>query len=261
MIRRLRIAMAFLTRIPISGDLTPGARDVAAATPFFPAVGALIGSLQVCVIAALSGLGASFELQAILSTIAVVLLAGGLHQDALADMVDGFGGGRTREDVLRIMKDPRIGAFGALAIVLALGARISALTVLVQFRGGWRWIIVAAALSRCSTCLGWLLPYAPRAKLGLGSAVTDHARASDVLAGIGVGLCTAGLLLGWQAALLAIAWTGGVFGHNAFVCQRRLGGITGDTLGAATETAEVVLLVVGAVMGTTGMLATTGGLT
>src|SRR5581483_1095828 len=114
--RRLLAALAFLSRLPVPiGELE--AADIGKATLVVPLA---------------------------------ALVTGALHLDGLADMADGFGGGRTRDDVLRIMRDHAVGAYGVVAIVLVLAVKIAALSALIGAGDGWRALVVAAALSRWS---------------------------------------------------------------------------------------------------------------
>src|SRR3972149_7704890 len=101
--------------------------------------------------------------------------------DGLADPADGFGGGRTPEDVLRIMRDHAIGAYGASALVLALTVKVAAISALLASGGAARWLLVAPALARWSpVALAHFLPYA-RPGGGLGATVTDHSGLGELL--------------------------------------------------------------------------------
>jgi len=244
LIRRLLTAVAFLTRIPVNPDKPFDGSDVARSTLFFPLVGCLIAAIQIVVIFLLDQISVTPLLQALAATAVVALIGGGLHQDGLADMADGFGGGQTTEDVLRIMRDSTIGTYGGIALFLSLGTRVVALAELVAHDVGWRWIIVAAVFSRCSICLGWLMPYARQAA-GTGASITQFTGpmevAGAVLFAIVVGTILAGANIGLVILLSAI-----VFLVIALVCHKRIRGVTGDTLGASTEITEVVLLAAGA---------------
>ena len=145
-LRRLMTAIAFLTRIPVNPSVPFDGDDVARSTAFFPLIGGLIALLQITLLAALTTLDVPYTLQAILATVLLVLLCGGLHQDGLADMADGFGGGHTRDEVLRIMRDSTIGTYGGLALILSIGLRVSSIALLASVPGGWRWIVVALSL-------------------------------------------------------------------------------------------------------------------
>ncbi len=250
--RRLLAAIAFLTRIPIRAEPPLDGRDVGRATPFFPLVGALVGACQAGVILLIATGLAMFELAlpdvvaALLAVGTLLLLTGALHQDALADMADGFGGGHTREDVLRIMRDHVIGAYGAVALIVGLGLRIAALTYLIASGQAVAWLIAAGALSRwASTMLGAVLPYA-RTGGGMGSAVTDHVGAAEL---VGASVCAIGLsvyFVGVSHAIIAAILAAVIAVEIARRCAKRIGGVTGDTLGATTEIAEVMVLVLGA---------------
>ncbi len=243
MIRRFLTALAFLTRIPVNPKVAFDGSDVARSTLFFPIIGCLIAAIQIVIMWSLNQASTPFLLQALAATAIMALVGGGLHQDGLADMADGFGGGYTTEDVLRIMRDSTIGTYGGIALFLSLSTRVVALAALAAVDNGWHWIVVAAALSRCSICLGWLMPYAR--KSGAGSAITQFAGPLEV----GVASITAliiGAVLVGAHVVFAIGLCALVFVVVAWQCHRRIRGVTGDTLGAATEIAEVLLLSLGA---------------
>lgn len=246
--KSLRVALAFLTRIPV-GHACFDAADVGRATGVFPLVGGAIG-----LVAGLAGVLARWAVPdapliwGIAAATTVVLLTGGLHQDALADMADGFGGGRTREDVLRIMRDSVVGAYGGIALVLGLGLRVACVAALLGHAGGVAWMVAASALARFgSTFIGWRLPYA-RSAPGMGRAVTDHVGLREVaLAGVlaaGVGFaCVGTAVLPALGLALLVAWRVGARSN------KRIGGMTGDTLGAVTELSELAILVLGVARG------------
>jgi adenosylcobinamide-GDP ribazoletransferase len=250
--RRLRAALAFLTRLPVTGDMVFDAADVGRGTLFFPVVGAALGVAEAVLIFALAPLGLPALVQAILATTAGALLTGGLHLDALADAADGLGGGRTREDVLRIMRDHVIGAYGAIALVLGLGLRVAALAALIERGAFLPWLVAGGALARwASPLLGRLLPYA-RDGGGLGAAVTDHVGATELGGATALALAIAALAVG-RGLLPSLVVLAAITAVVAAVCRRRLGGVTGDTLGAHTELCELGVLVVGVARTAGGM--------
>jgi adenosylcobinamide-GDP ribazoletransferase len=239
--RALLGATGFLTRLPVRrGRLT--ASEFAAAAALFPLVGAGLG-------AAIGGatLGLAQVMPALLAaTLAVALelaLTGALHVDGLADSADGLAG-RTHERALEIMRDHSLGTYGASALVLDLGAKALALGALAE-AGAVLPGVAAYAVSRAAPLpLALALPYA-RPGDGAGRALVH---------GLGGRAAAAGIAL---AAAIALAATG-VWAFGALAClallvvavgllaQRRLGGVTGDTLGAATEltaTAALILAV------------------
>jgi cobalamin 5'-phosphate synthase/cobalamin synthase len=241
--KRLLVAIAFLTRLPVPLPPSLDGAAVGRASLFFPAVGLLVGGAQA---------GAAWLLlrrlpDAIAATLVVllgVLLTGALHLDGLADTTDGFGGGRDKEHALRIMRDHAVGAYGAAALVLSLVLKILILgTLTIMGTPGLLWIVLAPALGRWApVLLGRALPYAREGE-GLGRAVTGGGTGALELAGASlIALASAPLLCGVNgaiaAALAAVATL--LFG---LLCRRRIGGVTGDTLGASVELVELVVLV------------------
>jgi cobalamin 5'-phosphate synthase/cobalamin synthase len=241
--RRLAAAVAFLTRAPLPARLGFGAADVGRGALFFPLVGAALG-LTASAALPLRDLGLPSLVVAVLCVALLALATGALHLDGLADTVDGFGGGRTREDVLRIMRDHAVGAYGALALVLVVLLKVAAVAALVDRGQARPYLVVAAALARWSgVALARICPYARPAEGGLGAALTEHVGWVE-LAGATLLAGAATLLVGWGAvacwaAVLAVT------ALAAWVCLRRIGGVTGDTLGATTELGEAAILTVG----------------
>ncbi|HEY6003568.1 MAG TPA: adenosylcobinamide-GDP ribazoletransferase [Anaeromyxobacter sp.] len=245
--RRLAVAIAFLTRLPVPGPPPADAAEVGRAVLFFPAAGALLGGVLAAAARALSPRLPPTLCAALLVAL-LALLTGALHLDGLADMADGFGGGRTRDDVLRIMRDHAVGAYGAAALVLTLLVKVTAVAALLAGEHAARWLLVAPALGRWTpVALARLLPYA-RPGGGLGATVTEYTRAGDLAGATALALAVA---LAAAGAAGAVAFLGvAVFTvvHGA-ACRRRIGGVTGDTFGASVELAEALVLVVAVAMG------------
>jgi adenosylcobinamide-GDP ribazoletransferase len=241
-VSRLAFAIAFLTRVPLPARLEAGAREVGRAMLFFPAVGAALGALL-----AAAGLGLSRALPLPLAAVLVVALGtaatGALHLDGLADTADGLGGGRDAEHALRIMRDHAVGTYGAAALALALLVKAAAIAALLGRPGAAAWLPVAGALSR------WVIVpvarFAPSARPdGLGASVAAHVGPLEV---VGATVLALGLTIGLTGVRGVAAWaTVAVAGAAlAEVCRRRIGGMTGDTLGATGELAEALVLVLG----------------
>jgi len=236
----LPLALTFLTKLPWPWRGPADETALARSLFWFPWVGAALG---------LSFWGAWAGLQRILPAPAAaglflaltVWITGGLHLDGLADTADGLGGGRTPETALRIMKDSRVGAFGVISLILALILKFSLFLSLPTKAGGTTVLLLYPVVSRWSmVLLAYLSPYA-RAEGGLGQAMTLGV-SPKVLAGASFSAGALSFLilglpgLGLLGAAAALVWLGSLY------CQRRLGGITGDILGATNEVVEIMVL-------------------
>ncbi|MBP1805632.1 adenosylcobinamide-GDP ribazoletransferase [Rubellimicrobium aerolatum] len=229
-------AFLFLTRLPGPSLAVPrGAR----ASWAWPLAGAGVGFLSGGVASVAFGGGLSAGAAAALALATQALLTGGLHEDGLADSADGFGGGRTPERRLEIMKDSRIGSHGALALILSLLIRWSALAALLVEGSAWGALVAAGALSRWP--MAWMLHRLPPAREGGLSRLIGRPGAGPLALGAAVALMLALLGTGASAlpatlavALVALLWTPAV--------RRLVGGQTGDTCGAAQQLAEAAAL-------------------
>jgi adenosylcobinamide-GDP ribazoletransferase len=242
-------AVQFLTRVPLPGGMNRPDPDLSllrAAVVFFPLVGGLVGLFTGSVVWATLLLWPP-AVAVILGLIAEALLTGGFHEDAVADCCDAFGGGWTREDVLRIMKDSRVGSFGALGLGLALLLRGGCLLSLpsdllvpavVASAAVGRWAILVLMLA---------VPPVPNRE-GLSKDVGERIGRREVLVGSGFTL----------VALTAFAWSkpvAAVLGVVAVLVvtlvwgwyvRRRIGGVTGDVLGTACYLGQCVMLLAAA---------------
>jgi adenosylcobinamide-GDP ribazoletransferase len=236
-LRLFLIAIQFLTRLPVPDNLKASEETLGKAAKFFPVVGVMVGA----------GAGLTFWLlQYILPPSAAVLgaiiftafITNGFHEDGLADAFDGFGGGWTKEQALEIMRDSRLGTYGALALVFLVLGKYSLLLSLTPGQV-WRWLIVAHTASRWTVLplCAWL-PYA-RAE-GQGKLVAKQIGKVEILIG-SVTLFITVLLLSWQAALAAVLVAGLATLISGFYYRARLSGITGDCLGATNQITEVAL--------------------
>lgn len=245
-------AMQFLTRLPTPplGRFEPA--WAARSARYFPLVGFLVGAIgagvwwlaSLCLPGALAvGLGLT----------ATVLATGALHEDGFADACDGFGGGTSPERVLAIMRDSRIGAFGAVGLVLLLGLKWVSLDALAGAALFAPVVIGSHVVSRsCAAALLWMLPYVRLEDDAKSRATAAGADARDW----GIGGAIAALLLVPLAAACAhaaggigaVALLAGVLGAAAATAlaavyfRRRIGGQTGDCLGAAQQLSELCFL-------------------
>lgn len=226
-------ALAFLTRLPVPrrGDPPPLHRLAA----WFPAAGLAVGAVAAAAWHLTAAAGLPPAAAAWAAVAAEMLLTGALHPDGLADTADGLGGA-TAEGRLAIMKDPRLGSFGAIALLLALGGRGVLLAALPPGRV-LPALLAAHAASRWAPV--WTLARHPYARLGGGTGrAFAGAGAREVLLAAATTLAAAGLLAGARGLAAAGAAALAGAGAAAFAA-RRLGGVTGDVCGA---TAEVALL-------------------
>jgi adenosylcobinamide-GDP ribazoletransferase len=238
--KKTLLALQFLTIIPVSVENIEN-KELSGSAAYFPLIGLLLG----CVVAAVLTLGRWVNFPEIpLSALIVVLLAiltGGIHLDGLADLFDALGSGKSREEMLAIMRDPRTGAMGVIAIVCALLLKTALLSALA-------WpprigpIILMCVVSRWAMVfLMYRFPYARqegKAKIyleGMNSGIFFSATAFT----LGIAFL-AGRLPG-LAALVAAAL--GVYCAGKYL-TKKLGGITGDALGAVSELTEIFCLIV-----------------
>jgi adenosylcobinamide-GDP ribazoletransferase len=248
MLRQLRLfltALQFFTRLPVPAWVGHSAQQLEQAARYLPLVGMLVGSIAASVLY-LSAQALPLSLAVGLSMVAGILVTGAFHEDGLSDFADGFGGGHTKEKTLAIMKDSRIGAYGAIAIVLALLMKYQAL---VELCGAHSLTFAAAALiaahavSRLMAASIMLTQQyvreddsaraRPAAQLGRASfavALLTGIAALGLLHAAGANVAT--VFAAAIAALLMRAWL-------AWRLQRRLGGYTGDCLGAVQQLTEI----------------------
>lgn len=247
MLKGLVTALRTLTVFPVPGR---DAEKLSSALPWFPMVGALVGGILYTVARGAGALSplAWPEATAVLVVAGGAIITRGLHLDGIADWADGFWGARDKDRVLTIMKDPRVGAFGVVALVTVLLAKWVCVTRLAM-AGDLRWIVVATIVSRTMQVgLAVSYPYA-RAAGGTAGPFVSGARWPHLLSAllIAVALLVA---MGRKNPLfltaLAIAWV--MMRLFGAWCRRRVGGITGDLLGAGSELTETAVLLIGAAL-------------
>ena len=248
--RDLAACLRFFSRLPLprlSVEASPHAPpDLSRLARMVPIAGAILGAIGALALSLADGLGLPPFLCAGLAVAALVILSGALHEDGLADVVDGFGGGATRERKLEIMRDSRIGAYGAAALALSLLLRVAALSGLLEHGLGAAaaGLVLAGAASRAFALLPLALLPPARAeglgagagRLGIGGALAAGVTALIVacalgLSVLGLGRAILSLALALAAALAMIA-----------LARRQIGGQTGDVAGAAQQLAEIACL-------------------
>jgi adenosylcobinamide-GDP ribazoletransferase len=231
-------ALSFLTLIP-SGKLA--GKPSGTSLLYFPVVGLLIGSL----FAGIDWLGSLFlydELRVLTDVAFLGLITGGLHLDGLADSGDALYILHDKEKSLEIMKDPRIGVMGVLALLFCLGFKLTGVLAL-KFEHCWVWFVVAPALARSAQVVGLVFMSDARQTGGVGHGLYQNGKYQYLT------LCIIPLALPfWVSVPVGVAVVAAFLIMNAslfWFFQRRLGGMTGDTFGALTEITETFFLVFG----------------
>lgn len=253
-IRHFLLALQFFTRVPVTGPLAAwvgfSPQMLRASAAHLPGIGWLVGGVAALVFTGV-GMGlpgvAGALAAALLSTVATVMLTGAFHEDGLADVADGLGGSADRDRALEIMKDSRIGAFGAIALVLALGLKCALLAVLAGrgLQAVAIAIVGAHVLSRLMPLflIRWL-PYvgdsgASKAK-PLADAISGGALVTALVwtvPAVALLLCAHDAVHVGAAVLAAVL----VAGWMARLFLRRLQGFTGDGLGATQQVCELAI--------------------
>ena len=249
--RALSAAFTLLTRLPARCFAAHDASDLPSSVTYFPAVGlavAVIGGAAYATAALLWPV----VIAVLLSVMVTVFVTGAIHEDGLADALDGFYGGWSRDQVLAIMKDSRVGSYGLVGFVLVLATKVATLATIAHQSttavAVVRALVAAHVLARWSSLpLMWKYPYVRPANTGerasAGGPFVDATPARRVLAGSVLTLAIVVIALGARvaAAGAAAALLTVVAGQY---CSRRIGGITGDALGATNQLVELAVYLV-----------------
>lgn len=245
------LTLQFLTRIPINADLKATEEDFSKGVMYFPIVGLIIGAFDLMVLIAASKLlGGIFP--AVCCLIAGTAITGGFHVDGLADTCDGIFSSRTRDKMLEIMRDSRIGSNGTIAIIFDYLLRLS---LFVMLTGKALYIAVLLSPVAAKTLMVLLMKTSVYARSGpgLGGLYLEKQtiKATILSAVIGIGII-AGFLGVWGVIAFG-ACMGICFLYKSFIYSK-LQGMTGDTLGAANELLEVSFILIMAVMAGRGII-------
>ncbi|GGD56575.1 adenosylcobinamide-GDP ribazoletransferase [Caballeronia grimmiae] len=234
-------ALGYFTRVPVPRWVGFEREYLNAAARYFPLVGAMVGGVAALVyLAALRVFPAGVAV--LLSMTATLVLTGAFHEDGLADCADAFGGGYTRDDVLRIMHDSRIGAFGAIALVIALALKWQTLAALPPMRAAMLMIAAHAASRAFAISYLFTLDYV-RAE-GKAKPVAQRMSVMSLALALAFGLPWL-LWMGWRFACVTVV----VLASLRFIAGRyfvrRIGGYTGDCLGCAQQVFELAIYLTG----------------
>ena len=229
-----RLALMFLTRIPC-GQITEPVPTIASATWAFPLIGALIGCFGAVGYAACITVGLPPAMAGIIALALLIIISGAIHEDGLADLADGLGGGRNATHKLSIMRDSRLGSYGVLALILALSLRVAAIVSLTDTILVTSAIVALAIASRSILVIGLCILPSARAD-GMGQAASNVSISRAVVASsIGV-VALIALSPHWLAALPCMICAAALIG---WLAVRQIGGQTGDVLGAMQQCSEI----------------------
>ena len=239
----LRAAFAFGTRLPL-GTALPTAAEARWTVGWLPTVGAAVGfvSAGAWVLARPGGP----TVAAVCAVLTSVVITGALHEDGLADTADAFGGGHDRAAVLRIFKDPRVGTFGVLALLFSVLLRVALLAALDPLAPAA--LVLAHTVARATPavvrrCLPYVSPAAAaRTAAVAGAHLGAVALALAVATAVAVTIPLAQPAVPPRAVATALAFAAIATAGVAHVARRRIGGVTGDVLGATEQLSEAAVL-------------------
>ncbi|MEZ2349646.1 adenosylcobinamide-GDP ribazoletransferase [Caballeronia sp. RCC_10] len=234
-------ALGYFTRVPVPRWVGFEREYLNAAARYFPLVGAMVGGVAALVyLAALCVFPAGVAV--LLSMTATLVLTGAFHEDGLADCADAFGGGYTRDDVLRIMHDSRIGAFGAIALVIALALKWQTLAALPPMRAAM--LMIAAHAASRAFAISYLVTLDYVRAEGKAKPVAQRMSVMSLALALAFGLPWL-LWMGWRFACVTLV----VLASLRFIAGRyfvrRIGGYTGDCLGCAQQVFELAIYLTG----------------
>lgn len=240
-------ALRFFTRLPVPAWVGHSAEQLNHAARYFPLAGIIVGMIGATV-TLLAAMVLPLSLAILLGMVTTLLATGAFHEDGFADAVDGFGGGWEKLRILEIMKDSRVGSYGAIAIALLLLAKFVALHELALRHGVFvlaAILIAAHALSRlASTTLLYVLDYVREDELSKSKPLAQQLSRGELLCATCLGLAPLGLLLytgiAWSSLATALTLGIAMTLYAARYFKKHIGGYTGDCLGATQQLAEIV---------------------
>lgn len=240
----LRIGISFATILPFGPPNALDDSEVARASWSLPIAGLLVGLVGSTVYAIAYALGLTPGPAAMLALASTVIVTGALHEDGLADTADGLGGGRTRERKLDIMRDSRIGTYGACALIISLALRWSALAAIAAPRSVMIALLLAHAAARAG--VPTFMAFVPPARSDGLSARAGQPAPQNAAIALGLGALVLALGFGPGKAILAMALLALIGLMMARLAIKQIGGQTGDILGAFEQLAETAILLMAA---------------
>ncbi len=241
-VHELNVSILFSTRLPFARAATITGAAIAQAAWALPLAGIVVGVIGAVVFALARRTGLPAWPAAALTIAATLAVTGCLHEDGLADATDGFGGGRTREAKLAIMRDSRIGAYGVCALAISILIRAGALASLADPESVAAALIAAHAGGRAAMPL--FMFFVPPARNDGLSFAAGHPPGARVAVAAVLGLVILDLCLGFVAAAAAMILLAIVVALMARLSFGQIGGQTGDVIGALEQVSEMVILLV-----------------
>lgn len=239
--RSFFLALQLLTRIPVPGGRVPSAAEAARAPAAYPLVGLIVGAVAVAAHRLAAAAGWSPPVVGVWTALAWVFITGNLHLDGLMDTADALGSGQDREGMLAIMRDSRVGSFGVMAGIGAFALKAALIGELSPEEAGA--LPASAALGRWAIVYGAARFRYPRAE-GMGKGIIGHVGQGTLLIASAGAVGAAFILLPLSVGLAAVAVAGLAAWAGARFLAAKLGGLTGDTLGALCEGTEIAVLAV-----------------
>ncbi|HHT62426.1 MAG: adenosylcobinamide-GDP ribazoletransferase [Bacillota bacterium] len=240
MIKEILIVFTFLTRIPFKISFTYGAEDMGRTSRYFPLVGLVIGFFVALIVYLFNFIDP--QLGAVLGILTGIVLTGGLHLDGFMDTADGIFSARTREEMLEIMKDSRVGAHGVTACVILLLLKFVLYGLAVKNFNIFWVFIMAFMFSRWAMAYAILFYPGARNK-GLGHIFITYKRKSDFPIASVLTVLPIIIFQNWVTLIPLILSFGVVFLYLRSI-QKLLGGLTGDIYGSLAEISEVIFILI-----------------
>jgi adenosylcobinamide-GDP ribazoletransferase len=238
--------MSLSTILPVGPAKPLNDGEVARASWALPVAGLVVGLTGAVIYAIAHRIGLPPEAAAALALAATILVTGAIHEDGLADTIDGLGGGRSRDSRLDIMRDSRIGTYGACALILSIMLRWSALAAISEPAAVVAALLIAHAAARAALpVFMWLIPPARAGGLSAGAGQPPP-QSAIIAVGLGFFCLAVGFGPGKAVMGLVLLATGAVMW--GFIATRQIGGQTGDILGALEQVGEIVVLLMAAAL-------------
>lgn len=241
LLKDIYLSVVFLTRLPAPGWPEAAARKLSAGMWAFPVAGVLVATIAGLVYAVCDAIGLPVYISALFAVVALIIATGGLHEDGLSDLADGVWGGATPARRLEIMSDSRIGAYGAIALIVSVAGRAAAIATIDQPLFVFGALVASAAVSRAMmpAMMSWGRPAKPD---GLGATAGKPDIANCVIALLlAAAIAALAAPAGWIFCLTAAAAGAALI---SWFARRNIGGYTGDVLGAGQQVAELFALTI-----------------